>query len=87
MASKVQRRIRITGIILGVIPLSSLTGGLYQPLVWIFPALAMPLAQFLLLSVWFLPVAVGLGLVDLGMTISNRIHAKESIHSSHEPKT
>lgn len=77
MASKVQRRIRITGIILGVIPLSTQTGGLYQPLVWIFPALGVPLMYFFIFSLAFLPIAIALGLVDLGMTIASRDNAKQ----------
>ena len=74
MASKVQKRIRITGIVLGVIPLSTM------PLVMIFrdawhviPGLIMLVG---LTSIYFLPVAIVLGLIDLVMAISSRLQIK-----------
>jgi hypothetical protein len=74
MASKVQKRIRITGIVLGVIPLSTI------PLYIIFQDAWPPIPGLIMLtaliSMWFVPVAMVLGCIDLVMAIGNRFEIK-----------
>ena len=79
MTSRVQKRIRITGIVLGAIPLTNMTGGILLPLVLAFPALAVPVASFMFFSIVFLPVAIVLGLIDLGMTLASGRSAKKTL--------
>ena len=74
MTSSVQRRVRITGIVLGVIPLSTI------PLYVIFQDACAPIPGIIMLvamtSIWFVPVAVVLGCIDLGMAIASRVEIR-----------
>lgn len=71
MTSTVQRRVRIIGIVLGVVPLSTI------PLYLIFQDAWAPIPGLIMLvamtSIWFVPVAMVLGCIDLGMAIASRI--------------
>lgn len=71
MTSTVQRRVRIIGIVLGVVPLSTI------PLYLIFRDAWAPIPGLIMLvamtSIWFVPVAMVLGCIDLGMAIASRI--------------
>jgi len=74
MTSSVQRRVRITGIVLGVIPLSTI------PLYIILQDACAPIPGIIMLvamtSIWFVPVAVVLGCIDLGMAIASRVEIR-----------
>jgi hypothetical protein len=74
MTSSVQRRVRITGIVLGVIPLSTI------PLYIIFQDAFAPIPGVIMLvamtSIWFVPVAIVLGCIDLGMAIASRVEIR-----------
>jgi hypothetical protein len=56
-----------------------MTGGILLPLVWAFPALAVPVGSFMFFSIVFLPVAIVLGLIDLGMTLASGRAAKKTL--------
>ena len=74
MASKVQKRIRVTRIVLGVIPLSTIPLYMIFRDAWhVIPGLIMLVA---LTSIYFVPVAIVLGLIDLVMAISSRLQIK-----------
>lgn len=74
MASKVQKRIRVTGIVLGAIPLSTIPLYMIFRDAWhVIPGLIMLVA---LTSIYFVPVAIALGLIDLVMAISSRLQIK-----------
>ena len=74
MAGKTQKRIRITGIVLGAIPLLFFV---LRP-IWGIIAfisdeqLTVGIVNFFLYSTLLVPVAIVLGLIDLGMTLSKR---------------
>lgn len=74
MTSKVQRRVRITGIVLGVIPLSTI------PLYIVFQDAWTPIPGIIMLvaltSIWFVPVAMVLGCIDLVIAIGNRFEIR-----------
>lgn len=74
MTSKVQRRVRITGIVLGVIPLSTI------PLYIVFQEAWTPIPGIIMLvaliSIWFVPVAMVLGCIDLVIAIGNRFEIR-----------
>lgn len=79
MAGKTQKRIRITGIVLGSIPLLFFV---LRP-IWGIIAfisdepLTVGIVNFFLYSVLLVPVAIVLGLVDLGMPLSRKNAAKK----------
>jgi len=74
VTGKAQKRIRITGIVLGSIPLLFFV---LRP-IWGIIAfisdepLTVGIVNFFLYSTLLVPVAIVLGLVDLGMTLSKR---------------
>ena len=74
MTSTVQRRVRIIGIVLGVVPLSTI------PLYMIFRDAWAPIPGIIMLvamtSIWFVPVGIVLGCIDLGMAISSRVEIR-----------
>ena len=74
MTGKLQKRIRVTGIVLGVIPLSTIPLYMIFLDAWhVIPGLIMLVA---LTSIYFVPVAIVLGLIDLVMAISSRLQIK-----------
>ena len=74
MTSRVQRRVRIIGIVLGVVPLSTI------PLYIIFQDAWAPIPGIIMLvamtSIWFVPVGIVLGCIDLGMSIASRVEIR-----------
>lgn len=74
MTSRVQRRVRIIGIVLGVVPLSTI------PLYMIFQDAWAPIPGIIMLvamtSIWFVPVGIVLGCIDLGMAIASRVEIR-----------
>jgi hypothetical protein len=74
MASKVQKRIRVTGIVIGVIALSTFPLYMIFRDAWhVIPGLIMLVGMT---SIYFLPVAIVLGIIDLVMAISSRLQIK-----------
>jgi len=77
MTNKVQKNIRRTGIVLGCIPLLIFIP-IWNIFFFIYRPLGEAIAWFLIYSVFLVPIAMILGLIDLGMTISNRRKANKA---------
>lgn len=74
MTRKLQKRIRVTGIVIGVIALSTMPLYMIFRDAWhVIPGLIMLVGMT---SIHFLPVAIVLGVIDLVMTISSRLQIK-----------
>ncbi len=74
MTGRLQKRIRVTGIVLGVIPLSTIPLYMIFRDAWhVIPGLIMLVA---LTSIYFVPVAIVLGLIDLVIAISSRLQIR-----------
>ena len=79
MAGKTQKRIRITGIVLGSIPLLFFVlRPIWGIIAFISEPLTVGIVNFFVCSTLLVPVAIVLGLIDLGMTLSRRNAAKKS---------
>ena len=81
MTSKAQKIIRRTAIGFAILPLTPVF--VWLGVLWAVPALT-SYVQFFAVYGYFIswPLAVALGLVDIGMTISNRNASKGSTNSS-----
>jgi hypothetical protein len=77
MTGKAQKRIRITGIVLGSIPLLFFVLRSIWGIIAFTEPLTVGIVNFFLYSTLLVPVAIVLGLVDLGMTLSRRKAAKK----------
>ena len=78
MTGKAQKRIRITGIVLGSIPLLFFVlRPIWGIIAFISEPLTVGIVNFFLYSTLLVPVAIVLGLIDLGMTLSRRKAAKK----------
>lgn len=75
MTNRAQKIIRRTAIGFALLPLTPVF--VWLGVLWAVPALT-SYVQFLVVYGYFIcwPIAIALGLVDLGMTISNRIASK-----------
>jgi hypothetical protein len=74
MTGKLQKRIRVTGIVIGVIALSTMPLYMIFRDAWhVIPGLIMLVGMT---SIYFLPVAIVLGLIDLVIAISSRLQIK-----------
>jgi len=79
VAGKTQKRIRITGIVLGSIPLLFFVlRPIWGIIAFISEPLTVGIVNFFVYSTLLVPVAIVLGLIDLGMTLSRRNAAKKS---------
>ena len=78
MAAKTQKRIRITGIVLGSIPLLFFVlRPIWGIIAFISEPLTVGIVNFFVYSTLLVPIAIVLGLVDLGMTLSRKNAAKK----------
>ena len=78
MTGKAQKRIRITGIVLGSIPLLFFVlRPIWGIIAFISEPLTVGIVNFFLYSTLLVPVAIVLGLIDLGMTLSRKNAAKK----------
>jgi len=78
VTGKAQMRIRITGIVLGSIPLLFFVlRPIWGIIAFISEPLTVGIVNFLVYSTLLVPVAIVLGLVDLGMTLSRKNAAKK----------
>jgi len=74
VTSRVQRRVRIIGIVLGVVPLSTIPLYIILQDAWApIPGIIMLVAMT---SIYFVPVAIVLGCIDLGMAIASRVEIR-----------
>ena len=81
MTSRTQKIIRRTAIGFALLPLTPVF--VWLGVLWAVPALTSYIQFFVVYGYFFSwPIAVTLGLVDIGMTISNRIASKGSTNSS-----
>jgi hypothetical protein len=78
VTGKAQKRIRITGIVLGSIPLLFFVlRPIWGIIAFISEPLTVGIVNFFVYSTLLVPVAIVLGLVDLGMTLSRKNAAKK----------
>jgi hypothetical protein len=78
VVGKTQKRIRITGIVLGSIPLLFFVlRPIWGIIAFISEPLTVGIVNFFVYSTLLVPVAIVLGLVDLGMTLSRKNAAKK----------
>ncbi len=81
MKTKTHKIIRRTAIVFALLPLTPVF--VWLALLWAIPALT-EFVQFFVVYGYFIcwPIAIALGLVDLGMTVSNRIASRGAADSS-----
>jgi len=78
VTGKAQKRIRITGIVLGSIPLLFFVlRPIWGIIAFISEPLTVGIVNFFVYSTLLVPVAIVLGLIDLGMTLSRKNAAKK----------
>lgn len=72
MATRAQKGIRRTAIVFALLPLTP--AFVWLAVLWAIPALSYAVSFFVVYSYFFCwPIAIALGLVDLGMSISKRV--------------
>jgi hypothetical protein len=72
MATRTQKVIRRTAIVFALLPLTP--AFVWLAVLWVIPALGYAVSFFVVYSYFFCwPIAIALGLVDLGMSISKRV--------------
>jgi hypothetical protein len=72
MTTRAQKGIRRTAIVFALLPLTP--AFLWLAVLWAIPALSYAVSFFVVYSYFFCwPIAIALGLVDLGMSISKRV--------------
>ncbi|NBQ98459.1 MAG: hypothetical protein EBT26_06085 [Microbacteriaceae bacterium] len=72
MTGKAQKGIRRTAIVFALLPLTPVF--VWLAVLWVIPALSGAVSFFVVYSYFFCwPIAIALGLADLGMSISKRV--------------
>jgi len=72
MTTRAQKGIRRTAIVFALLPLTPVF--VWLAVLWSIPALSGAVGFFVVYSYFFCwPIAIALGLVDLGMSISKRV--------------
>ena len=72
MKTRAQKVVRRTAIVFALLPLTPVF--VWLAVLWIIPALSGAVSFFVVYSYFFCwPIAIALGLVDLGMSISKRV--------------
>ena len=71
MTTRGQRVVRRTAIVFALLPLTPVF--VWLAVLWVIPALSVAVGFFVVYSYFFCwPIAIALGLVELGMTLSKR---------------